>query len=306
VLIPTRTTRKPKATPQTPSRWGNWPWIIAGLALLIAYLAFALPGTSTFTFFFVLVGWIFSVTLHEFGHALVAYIGGDTSVREKGYLTFNPLKYTHPMLSIIMPLIFLAMGGIGLPGGAVYIERHRLRSKWWGAAVSAAGPTANLLFALLLAMPFLTGLVNVDAILLKVYYDNRKDDWLINNPGQTETDFYHMVGIENPGSIWNNVELWSAVAFLAMLQVTALILNLIPIPPLDGFGIIEPFLDEGTRRTLLQIGFTGGIFLIFLLLWMVKPVEREFWDTVFQITHALHVPDWLGALGHDAFMFWRD
>lgn len=38
----------------------------------------------------VFLGWIFSLCLHEFSHALVAYCGGDTSVKEKGYLTFNP------------------------------------------------------------------------------------------------------------------------------------------------------------------------------------------------------------------------
>ncbi|MFQ3628339.1 MAG: site-2 protease family protein, partial [Cyanobacteriota bacterium] len=41
---------------------------------------------------FVFVVWIASVCLHEFGHALVAYWGGDRSVKEKGYLTLNPLK----------------------------------------------------------------------------------------------------------------------------------------------------------------------------------------------------------------------
>ncbi len=71
------------------------------------------------TFLIVLAGWIFSLSLHEFAHALVAYYGGDKTVKDKGYLTFNPLKYTHPMLSIVFPIIFLMMGGIGLPGGAV-------------------------------------------------------------------------------------------------------------------------------------------------------------------------------------------
>ena len=45
------------------------------------------------TFIVVIVGWIFSLCLHEFSHAVVAYYGGDTSVKDKGYLTFNPLKY---------------------------------------------------------------------------------------------------------------------------------------------------------------------------------------------------------------------
>ena len=56
---------------------------------------------------FVLIGWIISLCLHEFSHALVAYWGGDTTVKDKGYLTLNPLKYTDPLMSIILPLVFL-------------------------------------------------------------------------------------------------------------------------------------------------------------------------------------------------------
>ena len=59
------------------------------------------------TFTIVLIGWIFSLCLHEFSHAIVAYSGGDYTVREKGYLSFNPLKYTHPIFSIVLPIIFL-------------------------------------------------------------------------------------------------------------------------------------------------------------------------------------------------------
>jgi Zn-dependent protease len=103
------------------------------------------------TFLVVLVGWVFFLCLHEFSHALVAYMGGDITVREKGYLTFNPLKYTHPIYSLLLPILFLVMGGIGLPGGAVYIETWRLRSKWWESAVSMAGPLSNLLLAAVLA-----------------------------------------------------------------------------------------------------------------------------------------------------------
>jgi Zn-dependent protease len=104
------------------------------------------------TFIIVIVGWIFSLCLHEFSHALLAYKGGDTTVKEKGYLTFNPLKYTHPVYSIVLPVVFLLLGGFGLPGGAVYIETWRLRSKRWESAVSLAGPASNLLLALILAI----------------------------------------------------------------------------------------------------------------------------------------------------------
>ncbi|MEO0540050.1 MAG: site-2 protease family protein, partial [Cyanobacteria bacterium P01_A01_bin.105] len=92
----------------------------------------------------VFAGWVVSVCLHEFGHAVVAYWGGDTSVKDKGYLTLNPLKYTNPGLSFVMPLMFLLLGGIPLPGAAVYINQRQLRSRTWKSAVSAAGPIATL------------------------------------------------------------------------------------------------------------------------------------------------------------------
>ena len=230
-----------------------------------------------------LVGWVFSVTLHEFAHALVAYWGGDHTVKDKGYLSFNPLKYTHPMLSLGLPLLFLAMGGIGLPGGAVYIERHRLRSKWWGAGVSAAGPLANLLLALLLALPFMVGLVDTTVIEFRL--------WLGHGP--------------ESGSIWEHTSLWSAIAFLIMLQITAVCFNLLPVPPLDGFGVIEPLLDARTRWQLLQVG-SYGLFIVFLALWFIPPVAEAFWAMIFDITRALQIPDELVREGFRSFMFWRN
>src|SRR5688500_1132973 len=104
------------------------------------------------TFIIVLLGWIFSLFLHEFSDALVEYYGGDYTVLEEGYLTFNPLKYTHPFFSIILPLVFLLLGGIGLPGGAVYIERWRIRNRFLLSAMSLAGPLSNLLVAIILAI----------------------------------------------------------------------------------------------------------------------------------------------------------
>jgi Zn-dependent protease len=283
VLIPTRRRKAGSPQPSLTERWGKWPWIIGGIALLVIYLVFFLPGNSLFTFILVFVGWIFSLTLHEFSHALVAYLGGDHTVKEKGYLTFNPLKYTHPLLSIVLPLVFLAMGGIGLPGGAVYIERHRLRNKWWGAAVSAAGPAANLLLAGVLALPFALGLVDYHTIQLKLFF-----------------------GSSNFGSgFWQDATFWSAIAMLAMLQVTAVLFNLIPIPPLDGYGIIEPLLDERTRLQLSQFGI-WAIFLIFFAMWYVPPIANGFWNMVLSVTHTLKIPDYLVSEGFRNFMFWRN
>lgn len=213
------------------------------------------------TFAVVLVGWIFSLCLHEFSHALTAYYGGDTSVREKGYLTFNPLKYTHPVYSLLLPLLFLLLGGIGLPGGAVYIETWRLRSRGWMSAVSLAGPAANLLLAILLGV---------------------------------------ILSIASPGT----GGIWPGLAFLAFLQISAVVLNLIPLPPFDGFGAIEPYLPDGIRAGLAQ---TRGILplVVFFLLWYVPAANNVFWTVVLSLTHLVGVPLQLAQLGLSGFMFWQ-
>jgi len=213
------------------------------------------------TFGIVLFGWIFSLCLHEFSHALVAYYGGDYTVREKGYLTFNPLKYTHPLFSIILPLLFLVMGGIGLPGGAVYIERWRIRNRFLLSAVSLAGPLANLLVAILLGL-ILRFSPTLDPSLL-------------------------------PG-----------LSFLLVLQVSAVLFNSIPLPPFDGYNVLEPFLNESIRMQVDRVRDVT-IWIIFLLFWFVPSVSSSFWGTVFRVSTMLGV-DWSQVvLGLQRFRFWQ-
>jgi tetratricopeptide (TPR) repeat protein/Zn-dependent protease len=111
------------------------------------------PMDGYFLAIAVLAGWIASVCLHEFGHAIVAYWGGDVTVKDKGYLTLNPLKYTDIGYSLALPVVFLMLGGIALPGAAVYINHTLLRSRGWNSAVSAAGPFMTGMVAIALAIP---------------------------------------------------------------------------------------------------------------------------------------------------------
>ena len=212
------------------------------------------------TFVIVLLGWVFSLCVHEFSHAAVAYAGGDTSVREKGYLTFNPLKYTHPVYSLLLPLIFLALGGIGLPGGAVYIETWRLRSRRWMSAVSLAGPASNLVLAVLLGI-----LLSVSPV--------------------------------SPSGVW------PALAFLAFLQVSALVLNIIPLPPFDGFGALEPYLPQAIQAGVAQARSLIP-WAVFFLLWYVPVVYQGFWSLVIALAHLIGVPLDLVQAGLRGFQFW--
>lgn len=113
------------------------------------------PSTGFAVFLFVVSAWVVSLCLHEYAHARTALHSGDISIDAKGYLTLNPLKYTHALLSIVLPVRFVVLGGIGLPGGAVFIERHRIRGRWRHSLISAAGPLTNAAFAVVLMLPFL-------------------------------------------------------------------------------------------------------------------------------------------------------
>jgi Zn-dependent protease len=209
-------------------------------------------------FVVIFFGWIFSLCLHEFSHAIVAYYGGDYTVKEKGYLTFNPLKYTHPFLSIILPLLILFMGGIGLPGGAVYIETWRIRSRWWLSAMALAGPAANGVVAILLA------------ILLKVL---------------PESTSY----------------LWPGLSFLLVLQVWAILFNLLPIPGLDGYGVIEPFLNPAIQMQMNRVrGY--AIWILILLFWYIPSVSRFFFLIVTLISVTLGVNLALASQGREYLM----
>lgn len=210
---------------------------------------------ATFTPLFgaVLICWIFSVCIHEFAHALVAYWGGDRSVRDKGYLRFDILSYVHPVTSILIPALFLAMGGLPLPGGAVYINEAALRSRRWASWVSAAGPISNFLLFLLLAVIVhpISGIVDPDAI--------QQPTWAV------------------------------LLGAMAVLELFAVLFNLIPIPPLDGYGIIEPFLPFELRAKMAGIGW-GGLVVVFLLFSQVDGVMKGFMDAIDVILQLFGLP----------------
>ena len=130
------------------------------VSAVMAWTGFGNEGIDVFLL--VAAGWVLSLCLHEYSHALIAYVAGDRAVADRGYLTLNPLKYTHPVLSIILPLVFLLIGGIGLPGGAVWVDHNALRSRTWNSLVSFAGPAANLLCTLVLLVPFWLGVTGVE------------------------------------------------------------------------------------------------------------------------------------------------
>ncbi len=215
-------------------------------------------------FVFVLAGWVMSLILHEFAHAFTAWRGGDYTIPSKGYLTLDPRLYTDWVTSIVLPLVFVIMGGIGLPGGAVWINRGFLRSRAIASGVSLAGPAVNLLIGALCLLPISTGLVTTDGQPVLVV----------------------------------------ALAFLGFLQVAALVLNLLPIPGLDGFGAIEPYLPRSVLVALAPVR-RWGLLVLVLLVFSFKPAHDLFWNLIFRVFDLFGVSSYLVDAGYGLFQFWR-
>src|SRR5207245_7981291 len=96
-------------------------------------------------------------------------------------------------------------------------------------------------------------------------------------------------------------QFWAALAFLVFLQITALVLNLIPIPPFDGFGMIAPWLSIELRILANRLGMLP-LLILFFLLWRGGPISAVFWNFVYSLTNLLNVPEYLIYLGQHQFL----
>lgn len=243
---------------------------LVGVALVAAFIALGAglaispdpPGVLTFGF--VLVGWVLAVMAHEFAHAFVAWRAGDITVKAKGYLAFDPRRYGDLGTSLVIPLLALALGGIGFPGGAVYLRDDLMRSRTWRMAASLAGPAATLIV--------LIGL----AVVLSLW----------------------------PAPLDGTNTLFNALALLAFLQAMALVLNLLPIPGLDGFNALRPFLPDAWNPTIRK--FEGVAMLVLLgALFFVPQVGDLLFGATANLAASLGVPRGAIGAGWNAFHFWK-
>ncbi|EGG20204.1 hypothetical protein DFA_07324 [Cavenderia fasciculata] len=189
------------------------------ITLLVVFLFSAIMNTITKskTFFFiqVLSLWAIGVSVHEFGHAIVAVIGGDTTIKEKGYLSLNPFATINRYFTIIIPILLISFGGVsmGLPSGSIDFDETKLyiRSPYWVSAVGMGGMAMSFFFSLLLSSPFWSG-----------YYAI-------------------VVGLQESYFLF-------ALACSVYLEVQSILFNCIPLPPLDTYIALSPFLPQIVRN----------------------------------------------------------
>lgn len=232
------------------------------LACLVTAYFMTVSDFAPLTFVFVMLGWILAVAVHEFGHAWVAWLGGDHTVREKGYLTFDPRKYADLQTTLIWPLIALALGGIGFPGGAVWLREDLMRGPLWRSAASLAGPAGSFLVLVALSLPLAV--------------------WPSGPEHQT---------------------LAAAIAFLAFLQATAVVLNLLPVPGFDGFGVLRPFLPVGVRIAAARIEPVAPLIVLAILL-LLPGASPLLFGLAVSLARAAGLPTDLVFQGLSDFRFW--
>ncbi|MFA5188585.1 MAG: site-2 protease family protein [Patescibacteria group bacterium] len=170
------------------------------------------------------------LTFHEFFHALVAVWQGDNTAKDAGRLTLNPLAHLDLTGTILLLLI-----GFGW-GKPVPVNYYNLKNQKWGPAiVSAAGPFANLIMAIIFSVVF-----------------------KLIAPSNL-----------NPVAVLSGASGNLLLIFLSFLIIYSLILmvfNLIPIPPLDGSKIFFAFLPPKYDYIQAYLEKNGPLILLILII----------------------------------------
>ena len=199
------------------------------------------------------VVFLFSTTCHEAAHALVAKWGGDNTALDSGHVSLSPLPHIkrEPFGMVIMPLIGLSTGS-GLIGWASvpydprWAQQFPKRAAW----MSLAGPVANFTLAIIAAILMRVGLA--------------LGSFVPAGPA-----FSHMVAAPSGEGIAEGVATVLSVFFSLNLLLGTF--NLIPFPPLDGYGILGLFTSERGALRLQEFRVKmGGLAIIGLVLaWQV-------------------------------------
>lgn len=181
-----------------------------------------------------------AVTFHEVAHGLVAYKLGDSTAKDAGRLTLNPI----PHLDLIGSLVFIITGIIGWAKPVPVEPRNLKNPKKDMIWVSLAGPASNIVIAVLMAVVF--------RIIIHLSFDN-SFDFRILSPLKTML-FYGVI-----------------------MNIGLAIFNILPIPPLDGSKILMGLLPLNQAIAYSKIEPYGiFILLIFILTdavdYVIKPI----------------------------------
>ena len=198
---------------------------------------------------------LFSTTLHEASHAFSALRLGDRTAYEGGQVTLDPIPHMRrePIGLIVVPLISYLVGGWMIGWASVpYNMTWALTYPKRSAIMSLAGPTANLLLVLLTGLVIRIGIAS----------------GFFNAPDTI--NFTHVV-VATSGGALSTVAMFLDVFF--SLNLLLFLFNMLPVPPLDGSGMIPFFTDdERSRKYLKLIRNPAFSFMGIMVAWKVFDV----------------------------------
>ncbi|MGH2717363.1 MAG: site-2 protease family protein [Actinomycetota bacterium] len=177
---------------------------------------------------------VVAITIHEFGHAVAAQVEGDPTARLEGRLSLNPAAHLDPFGALMIVLV-----GFGW-GKPVPIQTANMRSRRFGAAiVGAAGPITNAILAV------------ATAIIARA------------------TNLALEPGFGGGGGITLTERLASAFIYL---NIILFLLNLIPVPPLDGSRVVSALLPPDKQKYIYFMDRWGFLLLLILALLILPTI----------------------------------
>lgn len=206
------------------------------------------------------VVFLLSTTCHEAAHALVAKWGGDTTALEGGQVSLNPWPHIRrePFGMVLIPLLgIVTMTGLIGWASAPYNAKWAMANPKHAARMSLAGPAANFGLAILAGIAMRIGLAA---------------GWFVAVPPL----FSQIVASPAQGGLGDGVA--TILSLFFSLNILLGFFNLIPFPPLDGYGVLGLFLSDSGAVRLQQLRFQMGAFSFLGLVIAWQVFDRFFPD----------------------------
>ena len=175
---------------------------------------------------------VFAVSCHESAHGWMAWKCGDPTAKDLGRISLNPLRHIDPLGSVILPAL-LAFSGAPVFGWAkpVPVVLARTRDpRTANLLISAAGPLSNLALAAAAA-----------ALVLFLRPTGA--------PGEADPGIFFQLAF-----------------FTVVVNLVLAIFNFLPLPPLDGFGVLRSLAPDSLQPALSWVSRYGMVVLLLLLL----------------------------------------
>ena len=200
------------------------------------------------------VVFVFSVTFHEASHAFVAMRGGDLTAYHGGQVSLSPLPHMRrePFGMVVLPLLSVVVSGWPLgyasaPYDPRWADAHPRRAAW----MALAGPAANLLLALAAALAIRAALAS----------------GAFHAPDSIS---FSRIASSDVSALAGSAALLLSVFFSMNLLLA--VLNLLPLPPLDGAGALPLLLSGEAGQRFRELGQSRFAWLGILIAWQLIDV----------------------------------